>query len=144
MHTICGSQGRPLSLFVSDDYTQQIQALKDLGVSIEIDDFGTGHASIAGVLALKPDRLKIDRMFVSQIDQSTARRELMRGLIEMSVSAGAEVVVEGVETMSEAAVVSGLGANSLQGYAFGRPMPLEDFVAWALEWQEGEWRSKTG
>lgn len=67
----------------------------------------------------------------------------MRGLIEMSVSAGAEVVVEGVETMAEAAVVSELGANTLQGYAFGYPMPLENFAVWALDWQERDWQLKT-
>lgn len=121
---------------VSEDYGRQIQALKELGISIEIDDFGTGHASIAGVLALKPDRLKIDRMFTSKIDQKPARRDLMRGLIDMAASAGAKSVVEGVETAAEAEVLAELGADFVQGYAFGYPMDKEAFTAWALAWQQ--------
>ena len=129
---------------VSEDYANQIAALKDMGISIEIDDFGTGHASIAGVLALKPDRLKIDRMFAAKIDQKPARRDLMRGLIEMAASAGAAAIVEGVETAVEAEIISELGADIMQGYAFGRPMEPEKFIAWAQEWQRAPMPLRTG
>jgi len=115
---------------ISDDYAQKIAMLKDLGISIEIDDFGTGHASIAGVLALQPDRLKIDRVFASEIDRKPARQDLMRGLIEMAASVGAETVVEGVETWEEARVLTTLGADVLQGYVIGRPMAFEDLLRW--------------
>ena len=109
-----------------------------MGIGIEIDDFGTGHASIAGVLALRPDRLKIDRMFTSDIDSKPARRDLMRGLIEMATSAGAATVVEGVETEAEAKILSDLGADVLQGYAFARPMDRDSFLAWAQDWNSGQ------
>ncbi|ATG43508.1 EAL domain-containing protein [Phaeobacter piscinae] len=115
---------------ISDDYAHKIAMLKDLGISIEIDDFGTGHASIAGVLALQPDRLKIDRVFASEIDRKPARQDLMRGLIDMAVSVGAETVVEGVETWEEASVLTALGADVLQGYVIGRPMAFEDLLHW--------------
>ncbi|NSY39782.1 EAL domain-containing protein [Leisingera sp. ANG59] len=129
---------------VSDGYTKQINAIKAMGIGIEIDDFGTGHASIAGVLALKPDRLKIDRMFTTGIDKKPVRRDLMRGLIEMASSAGAVAVVEGVETAGEAEVLSGIGAAILQGYAFGRPMNSTRFMAWAREWQAEHWPLQAG
>lgn len=123
---------------VNDEYGLQIDALKEMGISIEIDDFGTGHASIAGVLALKPDRLKIDRMFATEIDRRPARRDLMRGLIEMAASVGVDTTVEGVETLAEAEVLAELGAGILQGYAFGRPMDLDSLIAWAMDRLEAQ------
>ncbi|MBW3242861.1 EAL domain-containing protein [Epibacterium sp. DP7N7-1] len=123
---------------VDEDYAKQIDALKAMGIGIEIDDFGTGHASIAGVLALRPDRLKIDRMFTTGIDSKPARRDLMRGLIEMATSAGAATVVEGVETEAEAKILSDLGADVLQGYAFARPMDRDSFLTWAQDWNSGQ------
>jgi Amt family ammonium transporter len=129
---------------LTENYANQIAALKAMGIAIEIDDFGTGHASIAGVLALKPDRLKIDRMFTSGIDEKPARRDLMRGLIEMAASAGAETVVEGVETEAQAQVLSELGADVLQGFAFARPMDQERFLLWAQDWNAARQMPKTG
>lgn len=113
-----------------------LNAIRALGIAIEVDDFGTGHASLASVLALKPDRLKIDRMFVPDVDKDPARRELMRGLIEMAARMSVDTVVEGVETMSEAATIAEIGGDILQGYAFSRPLKPEDFVTWAKDWQD--------
>ncbi|EBA14748.1 ammonium transporter [Roseobacter sp. SK209-2-6] len=129
---------------VSDDYARKIQALKDLGITIEIDDFGTGHASIAAVLALQPDRLKIARVFAVDIDQKPERQNLMRGFIEMAASVGAETVIEGIETEAEADVLRDLGADVLQGYVFGRPMDLQAFLAWAETRQVSTGNTKTG
>ena len=120
---------------VSEEYAATIDALRKLGIGLEIDDFGTGHASIAGVLALKPDRLKVARVFATDIDKKTARQKLMRGFIELAASVGAKTVVEGIETEAEAEVLAELGADVLQGYAFGRPMSLESFYRWAEDRQ---------
>jgi diguanylate cyclase (GGDEF)-like protein len=99
-----------------------IDQIKDLGIDIEIDDFGTGHTSIVSLLKLKPCRLKIDRQLVMPILASDAQRQLVRSIIEIGRSLGIEVVAEGVETLEHAHLLRDLGCDVLQGYAFGRPM----------------------
>ncbi|ARE41983.1 Ammonium transporter [Rhodovulum sp. P5] len=118
---------------LSDEFETRIDALRAMGIRIEVDDFGTGHASFASVLAVKPDRLKIDRMFVADVDKDPGRRDLMRGLVDMARNVRAETVVEGVETMSEAQAIAEVGADHLQGFAFARPLDLSDFIEWAVE-----------
>jgi diguanylate cyclase (GGDEF)-like protein len=111
--------------------SSNIEQIKALGIEIEIDDFGTGHASIVSLLRLSPQRLKIDRQFVAPILVSPEKRHLVSSIIEMGKSLGIEVVAEGVETMEQALVLRELGCDVLQGYAFAKPMPLdelEDFL----------------
>ena len=119
---------------VSSDLEATIDGLKQMGIKIEVDDFGTGHASFASVLALKPDGLKIDRMFVTGIDQSEDRQALLRGIIDMADRVSVPTIVEGVETLTEAQIVAELGAGALQGFAFAKPMVVDDFIDWALDW----------
>ncbi|MFK7761675.1 MAG: EAL domain-containing protein [Roseobacter sp.] len=126
---------------ISEELRDRIWELKSQGVRIEIDDFGTGHASFAGVLELRPDRLKIDRIFVPGIDQNVERRNLVRGMIEMAHSVDTSVTVEGVETEAEAAALVASGADVLQGYLYGRPMPVRDFIAWAKKSDSSRSRS---
>lgn len=109
---------------------RQLDGLKTLGIRIEVDDFGTGHASLASVLLLRPDRIKIDRLFIDGIVDDPRRRDLVQGIIEMGQSVAAEVVVEGVETSAQAKILTDLGAHFLQGYLFARPMSLSAFEAW--------------
>lgn len=113
-----------------DTLTDRIQELKDLGIRIEVDDFGTGHASFASVLLLRPDRLKIDRIFVDGLETDPARRDLLKGIIEMAKTVSSEVVVEGVETGAQAQILTQLGADVLQGYFFARPLSMNALEAW--------------
>jgi len=96
--------------------------------SIEIDDFGTGHASIVSLLKLSPKRLKIDRQFISPILKSNEHSRLVASIIEIGKSMGVEVIAEGVETMEQAKHLRMLGCDTLQGFAFARPMSAADFV----------------
>ena len=118
---------------VDDNLEARIKALKGMGIRLEVDDFGTGHASLASVLALKPERLKIDRMFVQGIDADERRQELMLSLLQLAGKIGAQTIVEGVETQAEADVLTRMGVPIFQGFAVGRPMPLGDFEVWARE-----------
>ena len=120
---------------VTRDLKQTIDAIRNMGIGIEIDDFGTGHASFASVLALKPDRLKIDRMFARGIDTDDHRRDLLRGLIDLAKGMAIDTIVEGVETQGEATVIGEIGANVLQGFAFSRPLGVDDFITWAKSWE---------
>ncbi|CDZ65605.1 PAS domain S-box/diguanylate cyclase (GGDEF) domain-containing protein [Neorhizobium galegae bv. orientalis] len=106
-----------------------LQRIKELGIDIEIDDFGTGHTSIVSLLKLKPKRLKIDRQLVMPILTSPQERALVRSIIDIARSLGVETVAEGVETMQHASLLRELGCDLLQGYAFARPLSFDDFTA---------------
>jgi EAL domain-containing protein (putative c-di-GMP-specific phosphodiesterase class I) len=117
------------SIFLDDTdeiMSLNIERLKGLGIDIDIDDFGTGHASIAGLLKLKPKRLKIDRQFVSPIAESAEKRRLISSIIDMAKALDIEVVAEGVETLAQAQILEDLGCDILQGYVFSRPLPAQD------------------
>ncbi|HEV7322732.1 MAG TPA: EAL domain-containing protein [Ensifer sp.] len=105
-----------------DEIAETISALGDLGIEVEIDDFGTGHASIIGLLNLNPARLKIDRALVGPITESAKQAKLVRAIIDIGHSLNIEVVGEGVETWEHAAMLRELGCDVLQGYALARPM----------------------
>lgn len=111
--------------------TWNVDQIKGLGIDIEIDDFGTGHASIISLLKLRPRRLKIDRQLVTPIVSSPAQRQLVGSIIEIGRSLGVEVLAEGVETMKHAKLLKSLGCNALQGHAFARAMSAADLASFA-------------
>jgi len=114
-----------------DGLKRAIDQIKALGIDIEIDDFGSGHASIVSLLELSPKRLKIDRRLIQPLLESTAQQSLVHSIIDIGKVRGIETVAEGVETMAHAELLRRLGCQVLQGYAFARPMAGEDFLAFA-------------
>lgn len=100
-----------------------LKRLRRFGIEIEIDDFGTGHASIVSLLRLSPKTLKIDRELIKPLPESAEQRRLVGSIIEIGRSQNIEVTAEGVETMEHARILADLGCDSLQGYALARPMP---------------------
>jgi len=114
-----------------DGLKEAIEEIKALGIDIEIDDFGSGHASIVSLLELSPKRLKIDRRLVQPLVESTAQQSLVHSIIDIGKVRGIEIVAEGVETMAHAELLRGLGCHILQGYALARPMAAEDFLSFA-------------
>ena len=120
-----------------DIATSNIERIKALGIDIEIDDFGTGHTSIISLLRLKPKRLKIDRQLVMPIIASPQERSLVRSIVDIARSLGVETIAEGVETHDHAVLLRQMGCDMLQGYAFSKPLPPEEFSAFATA---NEWR----
>jgi diguanylate cyclase (GGDEF)-like protein len=102
-----------------------IDALRSAGVSIEIDDFGSGHASIVGLLALRPDGLKIDRRLVHPMLEDAQSCTMIRAIIDIARSMGLHTVAEGVECVDQAARLTELGVDYLQGFAISRPISLD-------------------
>ncbi|MCY0094046.1 bifunctional diguanylate cyclase/phosphodiesterase [Hoeflea ulvae] len=122
----------------NDIIVANIERLKAMGIDIEIDDFGTGFASIISLIQVRPTRLKIDRQLIFPIVGSESQRRLVASIIEIGQSLGIKVVAEGVETMEHAAILRDLGCNTLQGYALARPMAsdqLMEFVR-AENWRQ--------
>ncbi len=112
-----------------DRFFECVEQIKALGIDIEIDDFGSGYASIVSLTKIKPRRLKIDRQLVTPIVRSAAQRRLVRSIVEIGRSLDIEVAAEGVETMEHAAQLRNLGCTILQGYAFAKPMPADELEA---------------
>ncbi|WP_426228290.1 sensor domain-containing protein [Pararhizobium sp. DWP3-4] len=128
------------SIFLDDldeDSSQILSDLSMLGIDIEIDDFGTGHASIVGLMKLNPSRLKIDRALVKPIIEAAEQRKLVGSIIDIGHSLNIEVVAEGVETIRHAHILRDLGCDTLQGYAFARPMTRADLETFI---RSGNWR----
>jgi len=117
----------------NDILSANVKRLKDMGFKIELDDFGTGHASIVSLLNINPHRLKIDRQLVRPVVESEAQRRLVRSIIEIGKSQGISVCAEGVETAQHVDILRDLGCDSLQGYYFGRPMPASEVVRFVTE-----------
>ena len=111
-----------------DNLSKNLACIRNLGVTIEVDDFGTGHASMVGLLNLRPDRLKVDRQLIMPLVRSQQQRRLVASIIEIGHVLGIAVVAEGVETKEHASVLASLGCDYLQGYGLARPMDATELV----------------
>jgi EAL domain-containing protein (putative c-di-GMP-specific phosphodiesterase class I) len=110
-----------------DDYPQiraALKTLRALGTRLAIDDTGAGFASLAHLVNLAPDLIKLDRQFTRRIDRDPARRALAAALVSFAHDTGAEMVAEGIETADEFHTVRELGIPFGQGYFIARPAPL--------------------
>jgi diguanylate cyclase (GGDEF)-like protein len=110
---------------MSDSITiaNNIARIHSLGVQIAIDDFGTGYSSLSYLRKLPAQTLKIDRSFVSVVDEDQVAQTIVKAMIDMARALNLEVIAEGVERESQAQVLRGLGCAAAQGYHFGRPGP---------------------
>jgi EAL domain-containing protein (putative c-di-GMP-specific phosphodiesterase class I) len=111
-----------------DDYPALIAALYELrrgGTRLSIDDTGSGYSSLAHILKLAPDFIKLDRDLVSGIDVDPVRRALAASLVTFAADTGAQIVAEGVETKDELEVLRCLGVRYAQGYHLGHPSTLD-------------------
>lgn len=108
---------------------RNLEALRRLDIDIEIDDFGTGHASIVGLLNLKPRTLKIDRQLIRDIPTSQEQRILVMSIIQIARSLKIKVTAEGVETEEHARILKRLGCDVLQGFGLSRPLDFHATTA---------------
>jgi diguanylate cyclase (GGDEF)-like protein/PAS domain S-box-containing protein len=102
-----------------------LQTLKSLGVGLAIDDFGTGYSSLAYLKRFSVDTLKIDRLFVAGLGESTEDEVLVAAMIELAHSLGLTAVQEGVETVEQLQRLLEMGCDIAQGFYFSRPLPTE-------------------
>ncbi|MEM6683270.1 MAG: EAL domain-containing protein [Pseudomonadota bacterium] len=101
---------------------QSLKEILDMGFDIEVDDFGTGHASILAVQNLRPKRIKIPRQLIATVKRDAAQRKLVMTIIDMAHSLGSQVVAEGIEDYATGDILRDMGCNMLQGYAYARPV----------------------
>lgn len=110
--------------------TRNITGLSALGCRIDLDDFGTGHASIASIRRFAISRIKIDRSFVMKADRDPEQQRLVGAILTMAERLGVETLAEGVETVGEHALLAQLGCDHVQGFGIGRPIPFDQTLDW--------------
>jgi len=116
------------SLVMTEDEatTRTLGELAGLGVRLSLDDFGTGHSSLARLRALPFSELKIDRAFTSELRDDGDCGPMVTAILAMARALGLTVVAEGVERAAQAAGLKRLGCDVLQGFLFAYPMPVEE------------------
>ena len=119
-----------------DVISRNIRALSEQGFCIDLDDFGTGHASLANIRRFAVDRIKIDRSFVTGVDEDPSQQKMVNAIIGMAEQLNIETIAEGVETLGEKSILSQLGVTHLQGFGVARPMPMDDTLIWLSDQAE--------
>lgn len=115
--------------FILDTLT----AIKALGISIAIDDFGTGYSSLSQLRQLPVDRLKIDRVFVRELDQEVQGGHIANMVVELGRNLGLTVIAEGVEEEAQAQALRAMGCHEAQGFLYARPLTVQELKNWLIE-----------
>ncbi|MEI7087252.1 EAL domain-containing protein [Pectobacterium versatile] len=107
---------------------QPLNTLREAGIGIAFDDYGTGYASLSMLKNYPVTRLKIDQTFVRTMCESPPDAAIVRAILYLGKSFGLGVIAEGVETLEQSERLRGKGCEEAQGYLFGHPMPAEEFT----------------
>lgn len=120
------------------EYTELANILRPLraeGLRLAVDDVGAGYASLRHVLHMAPDVIKIDRSLVDGIATDVAKRSIVTGIVLLALDLGADTIAEGVETAADAAALTDLGIDMVQGYLFARPTTdPSQWRTWETPW----------
>jgi EAL domain-containing protein (putative c-di-GMP-specific phosphodiesterase class I) len=107
-----------------------LRKIREKGVKLAFDDFGTGYASLSYLTRFPVARIKVDRSFVGKITDNAGDAAIVRSLIAMAHNLGLEVIAEGVETTAQVDFLSAEGCEEAQGYLYAQPLPAADFEAY--------------
>jgi EAL domain-containing protein (putative c-di-GMP-specific phosphodiesterase class I) len=113
-----------------DIIVRNIRRIAEMGCGVDMDDFGTGNASITSIRRFALRRLKIDRSFVRAVDSNRDQQQLVTAILSLAERLGLETLAEGVETQGEHAMLAQLGCGHVQGFVVARPMPVEETAPW--------------
>ncbi len=105
-----------------------LQKLRNMGIEVSMDDFGTGFSSLASIGELNIDIVKIDRHFIMKIITGNERNLITNDIISMAHKLGLQVIAEGVETGIQREYLMKNGCEIMQGYYFSRPLPEEKAI----------------
>ncbi|PQP86659.1 bifunctional diguanylate cyclase/phosphodiesterase [Paenibacillus sp. AR247] len=119
-------------LYDVPDMIRQLNELREIGVRISMDDFGSGYSSLGSLDQIPIDTIKIDQLFVRESD-SPSKRAIVGAIIDMALKLHLELVAEGVETREQIDFLRASGCNVMQGYFYGKPMNIEQMDEWLLQ-----------
>jgi diguanylate cyclase (GGDEF)-like protein len=105
---------------------QELEAINAMGVSIALDDFGTGYSSLSYIHRLPINKIKLDRSFVVAIAKDPRTIKFVASIVQMAQTLRKELIIEGVETAEELALLRSVSARIIQGYHFSRPLPCAE------------------
>ena len=111
-----------------------LECLRDIGVRISIDDFGTGHSSLSQLKNIPVHELKVDKSFIFGVCDDTENEAIVRATIDLAHNLGLEVVAEGVEDEATMRRITALGAEVAQGYFLSKPVPPETLTKWVMRY----------
>jgi diguanylate cyclase (GGDEF)-like protein len=114
-----------------------MQKLKSIGISLSLDDFGTGHSSLSCLTAFPFDKIKIDKSFIGNLTKRHKSSAIISSIVTLACGLDMSVTAEGVETREQFERLRTLGVNFAQGYLLGRPVPIDE-----LEGQSQSYRSR--
>jgi diguanylate cyclase (GGDEF)-like protein len=123
-----------LALMDVENAADRLLQLKRAGFRIAVDDFGTGYSSLSQLHEMHVDELKIDISFVRRL-QETSGHSMTQAIINIARALNLKTVAEGVESAEAASRLRELGVDYLQGYHFGKPMPVDEFEKWLRNYQ---------
>jgi diguanylate cyclase (GGDEF)-like protein len=104
-----------------------LEQLSAMGILVSVDDFGTGYSSMSYLRRFPIDKLKIDRVFISEIASRPEDASIVRAIVSLAHSLRLKVVAEGVETREQLEFLKAIGCDEYQGYHFSRPLPASEF-----------------
>ena len=111
----------------------ELEKIREMGMTIAVDDFGSGYSSLNYLKRLPVDVLKIDRSFVSDFESDPSDRAIVSGIIALAKSLNMSTVAEGVETPGQRKILQQLGCDNFQGYLVSKPLTADDFATQFLE-----------
>jgi EAL domain-containing protein (putative c-di-GMP-specific phosphodiesterase class I) len=112
-----------------------LECLRDIGVRISIDDFGTGHSSLSQIRNIPLHELKIDKSFVMTMGDDSQNEAIVKTTVDLAHNLDLSVVVEGVEDEATMRRVAALGCEQAQGYFLSKPVPADKLEKWINEYQ---------
>jgi len=113
------------------DVNSALHMMKEIsssGINISIDDFGTGYSSLAYVKRFTAEELKIDKSFIEDLPSDPGDRAIVQAVVSMAHTIGMQVVAEGVETKEQLEYLGSIGCDTVQGYYFSKPLPIEELI----------------
>jgi diguanylate cyclase (GGDEF)-like protein len=116
-----------------EDTLRELQSLQDLGVSISLDDFGSGYSSLGTLASFAFNKIKLDKSFLHGKRPTTQAAALIGGLLKIGQKLGMKVLAEGVETEEQLEFLRAEGCDYVQGYFIGKPMPAYEVNQWISE-----------
>ncbi len=117
----------------ADGNIAALKALREQGIALSIDDFGTGHSSLNRLKRLPIDTLKIDRSFIRDMVDDPSDQAIVRATVALAQELGLNTVAEGVETEAQLTMLRKMGCDAIQGYWIAKPMPASKLPAWLAD-----------
>ena len=107
-------------------FLEVLSRFREQGFGIAVDDVGTGYSSLSSLAEIEPDYLKIDNVFVREIDQRKVKQDLLEALLIFARKMKTQVIAEGIERPEELKALQAIGVEYGQGFLLAKPMPIEE------------------